>query len=277
MQQPQGGAMTQASNTRLHNRHGNFTLVPNAFVESGVSHESFRLYVVLLSYAKGSAMDGGDVFPSYDTLKEKARIKSYSTIAKCLRELVSSGWLERKKRFGASTIYTLTSPTPGVVMEADTVLRGVESITTPGVGQSYTPSKTNKTQVTKPKEQDPEEEERAQETQAASPPPTSPLWSDERVAAYSTRFKKTPTLTNAKIIVSRIQAADIELWREVLRAWGERGWSGTNIAGMCERYDAAVIARQAAAEKVPAGAQAGKIMSDAEYQALMVSMMRGEA
>jgi len=88
-------------------------------------------------------------------------------------------------------------------------------------------------------------------SQADAPPP--PLWSDARVAAYAERFKKSPTQTNARIIQSRVAAGDIDLWREVLRAWGERGWSGSNIAGMCERYESAVIARQAAAEKVPAG------------------------
>jgi hypothetical protein len=40
-------------------------------------------------------------------LKERAGIRHAKTIAKAIRELESRGWLERRKRFGASTVYTL--------------------------------------------------------------------------------------------------------------------------------------------------------------------------
>lgn len=262
--------------SKIINRHGNFTLVPNGFIEADLSHETFRLYVVLLSYAKGNATDGGDVFPAYDALKGKTRIKHNKTIANALRALEELGWLERRKRFGASTIYTLTSPSPRDVMEDAPVSHLVTRSKSRRDVQYVTPSKANNTQLTKHKEQHTKEEEaRAQEKLAATPPPPSPLWSDERVAAYAERFKKSPTQTNARIIQSRVAASDIELWREVLRTWAERGWSGSNIAGMCERYESAVIARQAAADKVHGGA--GKSMSDAEYREMLVEQMRGAA
>lgn len=140
----------KAKPSKLTDKIGAFTVVPNAFIKDAtISHEAFRLFVVLRQFA-GANDDAA--FPSYDTLKERTGIKSYSTIAKALRELGKKGWLERQKRFGASTIYTLTTPsipTPDVAMEDSPVLHGVESITTRDVGHYYTPSQTTKNQFNK--------------------------------------------------------------------------------------------------------------------------------
>lgn len=151
----------------LHDKNGNFTMVSNQFVMvSTTSHEAFRIYVVLRMHVNGSA-ETGVAFPSYDRIKELTGIKSYSTIAKALRELESGGWVERKKRYGNSTIYTLTSPTPRVVVDKSTVLHPVESSATPDVGKSYTPSKTNKNHLTIPINKN---QTHAAQTQ---PPPTA--------------------------------------------------------------------------------------------------------
>jgi hypothetical protein len=132
-----------------HDKNGSFTKVSNQFVMvSNTSHEAFRIYVVLRMHVNAGA-ETGIAFPSYDRIKELTGIKSFSTIAKALRELEAGGWIERKKRYGNSTIYTLTSPTPRVVVEDDALLHPVEAITTPDVGQSYTPSKTNNNHLTR--------------------------------------------------------------------------------------------------------------------------------
>lgn len=118
--------------SKIVNRLGGYTAVPNSFIKSqGVSHEAFRLMVALLMHTNG-ADDTPTAFPSYDRIKAITQINSYSTIAKALRALEDLGWIERRKRFGKSTLYTITSPTPGVGLS---VLHGVESSPTPGVGK----------------------------------------------------------------------------------------------------------------------------------------------
>jgi hypothetical protein len=76
----------------------------------------------------------------------------------------------------------------------------------------------------------------------------SPLWSDPRVSAYTERFKRTPTKTNAEIIRERVSSEHIELWRETLRVWAASGWNKNNIAGICERYESQVLALEAKRE-----------------------------
>lgn len=80
----------------------------------------------------------------------------------------------------------------------------------------------------------------------------SPLWSDVRVSAYTERFKRTPTKTNAEIIRERVSTQHIDLWREVLRVWAENAWNKNNIAGICERYESQVLALEAKRETKPA-------------------------
>lgn len=245
------------STPRLHNRHGNFTLVPNGFVFAKVSHESFRLYVVLLSHVKGNAADGGVVFPDYERLKNITGIKSYSTIAKCIRELESAGWVERKRRFGDSTLYTLTSPTPDVVMEATSptpdvasVLHGVESSPTRRVGQSYTPSKTNNTQVTRHKKQD-------GKNGASAPRPHDPLFD-----AIAELTKSSPALQGSHIakVANELKAVGATP-EQVVRFgkwWALCDWRGikgdlpllTQITPMWQR----AIEWDGARPKLPAGA-----------------------
>jgi hypothetical protein len=118
--------------SKLINKLGGYTAVPNSFIKANdVSHEAFRLMVALMMHTNG-ADDTPTAFPSYDRIKAITSISSYSTIAKALRALEDLGWIERRKRFGKSTVYTITSPTAGVGLS---VLHGVESSPTPGVGK----------------------------------------------------------------------------------------------------------------------------------------------
>lgn len=136
------------SQARLKDRLGFYTAVPDRFIEdSTISHEAFRLFVVLRQFT--NAKRGDDIaFPSYDTLKERCNIQSFSTIAKKLRELEAKGWIHRKKRFGKSTVYSLVSPTDEHSPTANGGLHQVDTSATPDGVQSYTPSKTNQKNLT---------------------------------------------------------------------------------------------------------------------------------
>lgn len=68
--------------------------------------------------------------------------------------------------------------------------------------------------------------------------------SDARVAAYLDLLaQKDITDTNAELIMARVGQDDIELWREVLKAWAVGGDKGpyvpTNFTGLFSRFDSA--------------------------------------
>jgi hypothetical protein len=142
-----------------------FTILPNEFVKaSQLSHEAFRLYAVLCMHAPGGAIDNAEVFPDYERLKSVANIKHNKTVATRMRELETAGWIERRKRFGASTVYVLTIPKASIPSRGDVLdaspsrgalMHGVNHSPSPGEPQSVTPSQTNKNHVTKTKKQEP--------------------------------------------------------------------------------------------------------------------------
>ncbi len=259
--------------SKIVNKHGNFTLVPNGFVCESVSHEAFRLYVVLLMHAPGNATDGGEVFPDYERIKTITGIKHNKTVANALRALEASGWLERRRRFGASTIYTLTSPSPRDVIHAEPVRHAVTSITSPDDVHYVTPSKTNKTQVTKPKEQDTQKRGATRRH-----PSLLTEHSDPRVAAYIEIVRPEGiTATNADAITKRI--SNPGTWREVCIHAATAGWRPTNFEALFDTYDRRVNAARVAT-KYPRGAGhqhfAAKQMTDEDYRASLAAIIKGD-
>lgn len=72
---------------------------------------------------------------------------------------------------------------------------------------------------------------------------------DARVAAYLDLLaQKDITDTNAELIMARVGQNDIELWREVLKAWAIGGDKGpyvpTNFTGLFSRFDAVKNAKR---------------------------------
>jgi len=91
----------------LYDKIGKFVSVPVSFVEcSELSSSAFRLFIVLRRLTNN---DSDDVFPSY-TYLQKITGMGRETISHVLDELELCGWIERKRRFGKSTVYTLLYP-----------------------------------------------------------------------------------------------------------------------------------------------------------------------
>lgn len=72
---------------------------------------------------------------------------------------------------------------------------------------------------------------------------------DPRIAAYLDLLaQKQITDTNAALVMERVGRDDIELWREVLKAWAVGGDKGpyvpTNFSGLLDRFDSAKNARR---------------------------------
>lgn len=118
-----------ATESKLYSKMGKFTVIPNSFVQDmknlpPAAHSMF----VILSYHINIKRDDEDVFPSYVTLKEETGL-AFSTIAKGIKALMDAGWLERRKRFGGSTVYTIKYPdtitSKNGVMDDDAVLQNL--------------------------------------------------------------------------------------------------------------------------------------------------------
>ncbi len=71
--------------------NNSFVQVPNEAIEDDISANAFRVYVYLLSRPDNWQINNSD-------LKNKLNIKSNETIAKCFKELVTAGWIDRTKR-----------------------------------------------------------------------------------------------------------------------------------------------------------------------------------
>jgi hypothetical protein len=164
-----------------------FTILPSEFIrDARLTHEAFRVYAVLCMHAPGGANENTTVFPDYERIKELTGIRHNHTIATRMRELEDAGWLERRKRFGASTIYTLTIPSPREPQSVtprtnahedavaspsrDALMHRVNHSPSPREPQSVTPSQTNKNKLTRTKKQ-----ESGAPARAAPAPPDQPL------------------------------------------------------------------------------------------------------
>lgn len=93
---------------KLSDTIGQFATVPNSFIERSrtLSSDAKWLFVILRYHTNGKT---GDAFPSYDMLQIETGLPRRK-IARGLRHLVEAGWVEKKRRRNASTIYTLKIP-----------------------------------------------------------------------------------------------------------------------------------------------------------------------
>ena len=229
-------------NSKLSDQIGHFVAVPQAFVDDAtISHEAFRLFVVLRSYT--SARAGDQVaFPDYDTIKARTRIGNYSKIAAAIRELEAAGWLERRKRFGQSTVYALTSPTDGDRTDASaSPTDACRPVLQTHVGQSYTRRQTNQrnlTRGTQPEQQQAPGVAPAPASVVVPVPPDADT-TDATLDAPAVRvlFEATriPITYGARQLICN-QVSDLVRWREVVTYWVGRQWSGQNVAGMLDLY-----------------------------------------
>lgn len=106
--------------SKLSDEWGQFAGVPFEFIEASrdLSDYARWLFVLLRYYTNRNS---GDCFPSYDEIQQITGWHR-NRIAPALRELMAAGWLERKRRFGQSSIYILKRPdssTPAGTNEDD--------------------------------------------------------------------------------------------------------------------------------------------------------------
>ena len=234
-----------------------FTILPSEFIrDARLTHEAFRVYAVLCMHAPGGANENTTVFPDYERIKELTGIRHNHTIATRMRELEDAGWLERRKRFGASTIYTLTIPSPRepqsvtprtnahddamVSPSRDALMHRVNHIPSPREPQSVTPSKANKNQLTRTKKQEPDAPSRVAPPDqpvddlvpvAAEPKPRNTLYGDcfAAVAAACSMDAKVPMLAKRISVAAKYLAqreVDPACIAEFAGWWHANDWRG---------------------------------------------------
>lgn len=94
----------------LYDRIGPFVTIPHSFIHDSraLSFHARWLFVALRYYTHGKL---GTAWPSYTTIQKLTRMRR-EKINSSIKELEDAGWLERKRRFSNSTIYTLKIPRP---------------------------------------------------------------------------------------------------------------------------------------------------------------------
>lgn len=96
------------SKSKLVDKIGQFTTIPNSVMAlwPTIGTDAIALFVYL-RYRTNSQT--GDAFPSFDTIGKDTGMRR-ERIARAIRALESAGLVERKRRFSASTVYTLKMP-----------------------------------------------------------------------------------------------------------------------------------------------------------------------
>lgn len=94
----------------LYDKIGPFVTIPHSFIHNSraLSFHARWLFVALRYYTNSKF---GNAWPSYATIQKLTKMRR-EKINSSIKELEGAGWLERKKRFSNSTIYTLKIPRP---------------------------------------------------------------------------------------------------------------------------------------------------------------------
>jgi hypothetical protein len=112
--------------SKLVDQIGQFATIPFSFIktakEKKLDFHACWLFVILRYYTNGKT---GNAFPSYTTIHNLTGM-TRKKISDSLKKLEENGWLEKKKRFGSSTIYTLIIPKPLEFEDNDFVEEGEE-------------------------------------------------------------------------------------------------------------------------------------------------------
>ena len=96
------------SKSKLFDKIGQFTTIPNSVIAMWptIGLDAMALFLYLRYRTNAQT---GDAFPSFDTIRVDTGL-TRRRIAIAARKLEKAGLLERKRRFSASTIYTLKMP-----------------------------------------------------------------------------------------------------------------------------------------------------------------------
>jgi hypothetical protein len=150
--------MSAGSKSTLLDTIGQFTTIPNSVIKmwAEIGEDAFQFFVYL-RYRSGT---NDECWPSYDTITQDTGMNR-NRIAAAIKTLEEHKLMTRKRRFSGSTIYSLHLPTPptsstNIILmdETSSVVRNQDCISTNPVLPLVRNQDSNKTQLTKPIQQE---------------------------------------------------------------------------------------------------------------------------
>ena len=215
--------------SQLYDSIGGFVTIPNTVMEllPAIGVDAFTLFAYL-RYRTNS--QSGVAFPSYDTIQADTGL-TRRRIAGAIRALEGAELLDRRRRFGNSTVYTLKMPVvqhPNYSSAHDglPLVQGVHTIKT-DINKTE-PIKTESYGAPAPAQPKPP---KTQHKKASDPIP-------EAVQQYrliANTFPDKATWTN----ISNTVGNDVErlaFWGKVISAYISLGWNKRNVTGMLEWF-----------------------------------------
>ena len=217
--------------SQLSDRIGSFTTVPNRFIdECQCSPRAKWLFVVLRHYTNNKT---DTAFPSYDELEIAAGMNRRD-IAKSIRELIDSGWVERRKRYGQSNVYTTTFPSASSSPVVTTVRPASSS---PVVTNSSSPvdTLTRLIELDSPLTRKKKRGAFARVTPSNPEPCKIPL----SVKAYQESAHRYPNKTLWAMIDSKVGETEdsLSFFKQVVSAYIGVGWNPANVLGQLEFFE----------------------------------------
>jgi len=143
-----------SNKNRLFDRIGQFTTVPNTVIKmwNQIGLDAFVLFV----YLRYRTDEHDECYPSYDTIQKDTGLRR-ARVSAAVARLEEAGLLERRKRFGNSTVYTLIMPpiSPPVGLLEESPVVHLSNYSSPPVELSVVRQEyTNQIQLTRSNEQD---------------------------------------------------------------------------------------------------------------------------
>lgn len=241
------------------NRMGAFVAIPITFVnDTRITNAGRCLYMLLSSYTSAKA-DEAIAFPSYETIMKRLGWGSTQTVAVALLNLLQHGWVERKRRYGNSSVYTINySPSVSPLkIELSPILRkskdqSFEKRTTDTLKSADQPEVPRKQEVPHPEVAGRGTRKTRTVSGFASVYTTH---DDPRVAAFlEILARKQITATDVEIIQKRVATDTVDVWRDVLGIWAANPNWRLDLASIFDRYERTVNAKRYARNTSHTGA-----------------------
>jgi hypothetical protein len=229
------------------NRMGAFVAIPITFInDTRITNAGRCLYMLLSSYTSAKA-DEAIAFPSYETIMARLDWNSKHTVADALVNLLTTGWVERKRRFSSSSVYTINfAPNAS---SAESALLAVQKVHYQKCRNRTTDSAESAPypEVLQQEVPHPEVARRgARKTRAVSGfGSVYTSHDDPRVAAFlEILARKQITATDAEIIQKRVATDTVDVWRDVLQIWAANPNWPLTLANIFDRYERTVNAKR---------------------------------
>ena len=212
--------------SKLSDQIGQFITIPVSVVKAipQIGKDAF----VLFSYLRFRTNSrSGKAFPSFDKIQEDTGLVRRK-IAAALRSLESAGFVTRKRRFGASTIYTLIVPKRIKAPISNTVVTNENAPISNTVGTIISNPVVTLSRSTV---------SRSKRKEDADKPRPDPILSLPEVIAYRNTLKRTPNDMQRQAIANA-GIKDLTLWQSVLDAWRLHSWNPGSVPKMLNAYQA---------------------------------------